>query len=136
MPVTIATIIAVSTDAMIFFHSKADISPFAPLRKSLASKPDSTRWLNPIITLPANGRTGHVVAPRPHQHPTVTRTAPQNPIVMIPARTASTRLPGKPLALIAGVPMIVHVWRRAVAAALGPVVVACGHNQIADAVET
>jgi 3-deoxy-manno-octulosonate cytidylyltransferase (CMP-KDO synthetase) len=66
----------------------------------------------------------------------VTRTAPQNPIVMIPARMASTRLPGKPLALIAGAPMIVHVWRRAVAAALGPVVVACGDREIAEAVET
>jgi len=65
----------------------------------------------------------------------VTRTAPQHPIVMIPARMASTRLPGKPLALIAGVPMIVHVWRRAVAAALGPVVVACGDKEIADTVE-
>ncbi|HXP05392.1 MAG TPA: 3-deoxy-manno-octulosonate cytidylyltransferase [Stellaceae bacterium] len=65
----------------------------------------------------------------------MTRTAPQNPIVMIPARMASTRLPGKPLALIGGTPMIVHVWRRAVAAGLGPVVVACGDKEIADAVE-
>jgi 3-deoxy-manno-octulosonate cytidylyltransferase (CMP-KDO synthetase) len=54
---------------------------------------------------------------------------------MIPARMASTRLPGKPLAIIGGMPMIVHVWRRAVAAALGPVVVACGDQEIADAVE-
>jgi 3-deoxy-manno-octulosonate cytidylyltransferase (CMP-KDO synthetase) len=54
---------------------------------------------------------------------------------MIPARMASTRLPGKPLATIAGAPMIVHVWRRAVAAALGPVVVACGDREIAEAVE-
>ena len=54
---------------------------------------------------------------------------------MIPARLASTRLPGKPLALITGVPMIVHVWRRAVAASVGPVVVACGDREIADAVE-
>lgn len=55
---------------------------------------------------------------------------------MIPSRLASTRLPGKPLALIAGAPMIVHVWRRAVAAGVGPVVVACGDQEIADAVET
>jgi 3-deoxy-manno-octulosonate cytidylyltransferase (CMP-KDO synthetase) len=54
---------------------------------------------------------------------------------MIPSRLASTRLPGKPLALIAGAPMIVHVWRRAVAAGVGPVVVACGDQEIADAVE-
>jgi 3-deoxy-manno-octulosonate cytidylyltransferase (CMP-KDO synthetase) len=63
------------------------------------------------------------------------RAAPQNPIILIPARLASTRLPGKPLADIAGEPMIVHVWRRAVAAGVGPVVVACGDREIADAVE-
>lgn len=56
-------------------------------------------------------------------------------IVMIPARLASTRLPFKPLADIAGVPMIVHVWRRAMEAAIGPVVVACAEPEIARAVE-
>jgi 3-deoxy-manno-octulosonate cytidylyltransferase (CMP-KDO synthetase) len=66
----------------------------------------------------------------------VTRTAPRNPIVMIPARLASARLPGKPLALIAGEPMIVRVWRRAVAAEVGPVVVACGDQPIADAIKS
>jgi 3-deoxy-manno-octulosonate cytidylyltransferase (CMP-KDO synthetase) len=60
---------------------------------------------------------------------------PENPIVLIPARLAATRLPGKPLADIGGVPMIVHVWRRAMAAEIGPVVVACGDPAIADAVE-
>lgn len=59
----------------------------------------------------------------------------QRPIVVIPARMASTRLPGKPLADIAGVPMIVHVWRRAMEADVGPVVVACAEAAIADAVE-
>jgi 3-deoxy-manno-octulosonate cytidylyltransferase (CMP-KDO synthetase) len=59
---------------------------------------------------------------------------PRNPIVMIPSRLASFRLPNKPLADIAGEPMIVHVWRRAVAAELGPVVVACGDREIADAI--
>jgi 3-deoxy-manno-octulosonate cytidylyltransferase (CMP-KDO synthetase) len=54
---------------------------------------------------------------------------------MIPARLAATRLPGKPLAEIGGTPMIVHVWRRAVAAEVGPVVVACGDRAIADAIE-
>jgi 3-deoxy-manno-octulosonate cytidylyltransferase (CMP-KDO synthetase) len=54
---------------------------------------------------------------------------------MIPARLAATRLPGKPLAAIGGRPMILHVWRRAVAAAVGPVVVACGDRAIADTVE-
>jgi 3-deoxy-manno-octulosonate cytidylyltransferase (CMP-KDO synthetase) len=59
---------------------------------------------------------------------------PRYPIVIIPARLDSTRLPGKPLADIHGVPMIVHVWRRAVAADIGPVVVAAGEAAIADAV--
>jgi 3-deoxy-manno-octulosonate cytidylyltransferase (CMP-KDO synthetase) len=64
----------------------------------------------------------------------MTRSAPQHPIVLIPSRLASTRLPGKPLADIGGAPMIVHVWRRAVAAAIGPVVVACGDHSIAEAI--
>ena len=59
----------------------------------------------------------------------------KNPIVLIPARLAASRLPNKPLALIAGVPMIVHVWRRAVAAGVGPVVVACGDQAIAEVIE-
>ena len=59
---------------------------------------------------------------------------PGNPIVLIPARLASTRLPDKPLAEIHGEAMIVHVWRRAVEADLGPVVVACGEPEIAEAV--
>ncbi|HKQ46179.1 MAG TPA: 3-deoxy-manno-octulosonate cytidylyltransferase [Rhizomicrobium sp.] len=58
-----------------------------------------------------------------------------NPILLIPARMASARLPGKPLAGIGGVPMIVRVWARAVAAGLGPVVVAAGESEIAAAVE-
>lgn len=57
-----------------------------------------------------------------------------NPIVLIPARLAATRLPGKPLALIAGQPMIVQVLRRALEAGLGPVAVACGDAPIAEAV--
>ena len=57
------------------------------------------------------------------------------PIVLIPARMASTRLPGKPLADIAGVPMIVRVWQQAVAAGVGPVVVAAAEREIAAAVE-
>jgi 3-deoxy-manno-octulosonate cytidylyltransferase (CMP-KDO synthetase) len=60
---------------------------------------------------------------------------PLNPIVMIPARMESKRLPGKPMADILGEPMIVHVWRRAVAADLGPVVVACEDPSIAAAIE-
>ena len=56
-------------------------------------------------------------------------------IVMIPARMASTRLPGKPLVDIGGEPMIVRVWRRAERAGLGPVVVAAAEAEIAAAVE-
>ena len=55
--------------------------------------------------------------------------------MIIPARMASTRLPGKPLADIAGEPMIVHCWRRAVEADVGPVIVACAEREIAVAVE-
>lgn len=56
------------------------------------------------------------------------------PIVVIPARMDSTRLPGKPLAEIAGLPMIVHVLRRAEAAGIGPVAVACAEEAIAESV--
>jgi 3-deoxy-manno-octulosonate cytidylyltransferase (CMP-KDO synthetase) len=56
-------------------------------------------------------------------------------LILIPARMASTRLPGKPLADIAGAPMIVHVWRRAVAAGIGPAVVATDSPEVAAAVE-
>ena len=58
-----------------------------------------------------------------------------NPIVLIPARLAATRLPGKPLADIAGVPMIVRVLRQAEAAGVGPVAVAAGDAEIVAAVE-
>src|SRR5208337_134793 len=56
-------------------------------------------------------------------------------IVIIPARMAATRLPGKPLADIAGRPMIAHVAARALAAAIGPVVVATDSAAIAAAAE-
>ncbi|HUT48259.1 MAG TPA: 3-deoxy-manno-octulosonate cytidylyltransferase [Alphaproteobacteria bacterium] len=62
-------------------------------------------------------------------------SAKLHPIVVIPARLAATRLPGKPLMDIAGKPMIVHVLERARAAKLGPVVVACPDTEIAAAVE-
>src|SRR3546814_6257619 len=57
-----------------------------------------------------------------------------NPCDVIPARLAATRLPGKPLAEIAGVPMIVQGWRRAREAGLGPVIVAAGDREIVEAV--
>lgn len=56
-------------------------------------------------------------------------------LILIPARMAATRLPGKPLLDIAGSPMIVHVLRRAQAAHLGPVVVATDNEAIAACVE-
>jgi 3-deoxy-manno-octulosonate cytidylyltransferase (CMP-KDO synthetase) len=55
-------------------------------------------------------------------------------VILIPARMAASRLPGKPLADIGGVPMIVHVLRRAQEAAIGPVVVATDSEVIAAAV--
>ena len=57
-----------------------------------------------------------------------------NPIVLIPARMAATRLPGKPLADIGGMPMILRVLGQAVAAGIGPVAVAAGDVEIALAV--
>ena len=58
----------------------------------------------------------------------------REPIIVIPARMASTRLPGKPLADLGGAPMIVQVWRRAREADLGRVVVAAAEREIAEAV--
>lgn len=63
----------------------------------------------------------------------MTDTAPPDFVVAIPARYASTRLPGKPLRLIAGEPMIVHVARRAREAGAREVVVATDDARIADA---
>ncbi len=58
-----------------------------------------------------------------------------NPIVVIPARMNSTRLPGKPLADIAGKPMIVRVLDVARAAGIGPVLVACAEMEVAATVQ-
>jgi 3-deoxy-manno-octulosonate cytidylyltransferase (CMP-KDO synthetase) len=57
-----------------------------------------------------------------------------NPIVVIPARMNAARLPGKPLADIHGAPMIVHVWRRAMEADVGPVWVASDDSRVVEAV--
>ncbi|MBO22678.1 MAG: 3-deoxy-manno-octulosonate cytidylyltransferase [Rhodospirillaceae bacterium] len=67
-------------------------------------------------------------------NPDENRTPPDNPVVLIPARMASTRLPGKPLADICGLPMIVQCLRRAEEAEVGPVVIACAEAEIADVV--
>lgn len=62
--------------------------------------------------------------------------AQQNTLVVIPARLAATRLPNKPLADIWGKPMIIHVWEKAVEAGIGPVVVACGDEEIVKVVHS
>ena len=56
-------------------------------------------------------------------------------VVVIPARMAAQRLPGKPMADIHGQPMIVHVWRRAMEAGIGPVIVATDAPEIAAAIK-
>ncbi len=58
-----------------------------------------------------------------------------NPIILIPARMAATRLPGKPLADIAGLPMIVRALRCAEGSGVGPVAVAAGDPEIVQAIE-
>jgi 3-deoxy-manno-octulosonate cytidylyltransferase (CMP-KDO synthetase) len=60
---------------------------------------------------------------------------PMNPVVIIPARLSATRLPDKPLADIAGRPMILHVVERALAAGIGPVAVAADAQAILDALD-
>src|SRR3954471_16987900 len=67
---------------------------------------------------------------RPHLIP----MTPSRTLVLIPARMAATRLPGKPLLDIAGLPMIVHVLRRAEAARIGRVAVATDTPEIAAVV--
>ncbi len=58
-----------------------------------------------------------------------------NPLIVIPARMASTRLPDKPLAMIGVKPMIAHMLDRAREAGIGPAIVACDGPAIANAVE-
>ncbi len=65
---------------------------------------------------------------------TIIGATPKTPIVLIPSRLASTRLPDKPLADIHGQPMIVHCLRRAREAGFARVAVACGDAAIAEAI--
>jgi 3-deoxy-manno-octulosonate cytidylyltransferase (CMP-KDO synthetase) len=118
---------------MILFHSKDCIDSPSD-RAGPAENPISPDNSNELSRFRQSYEPGMLSLPdRPRR--AVDSAAPKNPIVVIPARLAATRLPGKPLADIAGTPMIVHVWRRAVAAEVGPVVVACGDPEIAKAVE-
>ncbi len=59
---------------------------------------------------------------------------PSNTIIIVPSRMASTRLPGKPLADICGLPMIVQVWHRAKEANIGKVLIAAAEDEIAAVV--
>ena len=53
-------------------------------------------------------------------------------VVIIPSRMASTRLPGKPLMAIDGIPMIQRVWQQAIESNIGEVFVACAEKNIYD----
>jgi 3-deoxy-manno-octulosonate cytidylyltransferase (CMP-KDO synthetase) len=56
-------------------------------------------------------------------------------LIVIPARMSASRLPGKPMVDIGGEPMIAHVWRRAVEAEAGRVVVATDADEVVGAIE-
>lgn len=56
-------------------------------------------------------------------------------LIVIPARMAAVRLPGKPLALLRGKPMIVRVWEKAMEAGIAPVLVAAGDQEIVDVIK-
>ncbi len=57
-------------------------------------------------------------------------------IIVIPSRMASTRFPGKPLAIIAGKPMIQRVWEQAIISNLGEVLVACSENEVFNLIKS
>ena len=57
------------------------------------------------------------------------------PLVVIPARLNSGRLPNKMLADLGGVPLIVRTWQAAVKAEVGPVAVACADKALVEAIE-
>src|SRR5690242_2137215 len=76
------------------------------------------------------GGAGEPVCPFPFAA-AIGKSRPSMPaLIVIPARLKATRLPDKPLAMIGDAPMIIHVWRRAVAANAGPVIVAAGDREI------
>ena len=56
----------------------------------------------------------------------------QKMVILIPARMSASRLPGKPMADIAGKPLIEHVWNQAVSSDIAPVYVATDHQDIYD----
>jgi 3-deoxy-manno-octulosonate cytidylyltransferase (CMP-KDO synthetase) len=74
------------------------------------------------------------ILPRAAERQTMSVPHPGNTLIVIPSRMASTRLPGKPLADIAGEAMIVQVWRRARESGAGKILVAAAEEEIAAAV--
>src|SRR6266481_7527721 len=93
--------------------------------RALATRINATAFA-PSPSFPACLRPG----------PDLTLMTKTRALVLIPARMAATRLPGKPLLDIAGLPMIVHVARRADAAKIGRVAVATDTPEIAAAVRS
>lgn len=88
-------------------------------------------WMNERLTHPGGcGMSG--LALQPSQDKRKACFYLMNPIIVIPSRLASTRLPNKPLAEIDGKPMILQVALRALASGLGPVLVASGDQAILD----
>src|SRR5579862_5417186 len=85
--------------------------------------------------MPVHNRFAARLATRISRRSRTTGAPLSHPLVLIPARLGSTRLPRKPLADIMGMPMIAHVLRRALEADVGPVLVAVDDAAIADAVE-
>jgi hypothetical protein len=75
---------------MILFHSNAGIDTLSP------------RSLHQLSRFRRSPEPGMLSLSDRQRRPRVTRTAPQNPLILIPARLAATRLPGKPLAEITG----------------------------------
>lgn len=57
-------------------------------------------------------------------------------IIVIPARMASERFPNKPMALIDGMPMIKRVWKKAIEADIGKVIVACSEKEVFDLIKS
>jgi 3-deoxy-manno-octulosonate cytidylyltransferase (CMP-KDO synthetase) len=97
----------------------------------------NTRFASPLATRITGRATNHPAEAGPAKR--LLRTRGGKPmtdtLILIPARMASARLPGKPLADIAGEPMIVRVMRQAQAAHIGPVVVATDSEVIAACIE-
>src|SRR5262245_18189151 len=112
-----------STAPIVLLTSKASMGFSPPVRKARLRRPAATIGFRfHLATVP-----GPVLGARPRGElsPAHGQEGPsmQRTLVVIPARMQATRLPGKPLIDIGGEPLIVHVWRCAMAASVGRVVV-------------